>query len=416
MDMGEILRNSLLYPLQNIKALVIFIVLGVIAGISGGTTTIDFILDFLGINNIIANESGILGMLLFIIISLLIVGYMLDVVKWSIYRRSDSPGIDIKRQFSNALKFLVVEIVYLFVPFVVFIILSIFLARWIVSLIGIVLFIIFALAELMARCRLAKNDSLSEALAINEAMGDIFKIGLIKIIFTVVLAFIMAFVLFIVSDSISDYNSVIGGIVALYFVTNDIYSYPEIEREIMNVVSPIISFCFCYLECLLVSTIFCGVASVSFEKEQYEKWDKHAKFVPSGGQGSDEVVSEAECMKCYLMDQGIPEERILKEDKSVNTYQNMAFSKKVIEADSGDLSKAQIAFSTTNYHVFRGYTLAEKLGIKVKGISAKTKLYFFPNAFLREFIGLLFEQKKRHLFFMISGVLFFTGLYYVLNY
>ena len=65
----------------------------------------------------------------------------------------------------------------------------------------------------MARCRLAKNDSLSEALAINEAMGDIFKIGLIKIIFTVVLAFIMAFVLFIVSDSISDYNSVIGGIV-----------------------------------------------------------------------------------------------------------------------------------------------------------------------------------------------------------
>ena len=213
MDMGEILRNSLLYPLQNIKALVIFIVLGVIAGISGGTTTIDFILDFLGINNIIANESGILGMLLFIIISLLIVGYMLDVVKWSIYRRSDSPGIDIKRQFSNALKFLVVEIVYLFVPFVVFIILSIFLARWIVSLIGIVLFIIFALAELMARCRLAKNDSLGEALAINEAMGDIFKIGLIKIIFTVVLAFIMAFVLFIVSDSISDYNSVIGGIV-----------------------------------------------------------------------------------------------------------------------------------------------------------------------------------------------------------
>ncbi len=246
--------------------------------------------------------------------------------------------------------------------------------------------------------------------------------------------------------------SVIGGIVALYFVTNDIYSYPEIEREIMNVVSPIISFCFCYLECLLVSTIFCGVASVryiiktpmdyiiilgcaimsdgtptpilrsridravSFEKEQYEKWDKHAKFVPSGGQGSDEVVSEAECMKRYLMDQGIPEERILKEDKSVNTYQNMAFSKKVIEADSGDLSKAQIAFSTTNYHVFRGYTLAEKLGIKVKGISAKTKLYFFPNAFLREFIGLLFEQKKRHLFFMISGVLFFTGLYYVLNY
>ena len=213
MDMGDILSNSLLYPLQNIKALVIFIVLGVIAGISGGTTAIDFILDFLNINNIIANEADILGILLFLILSLLIVGYMIDVVKWSIYRRSDSPGIDIRRQFSNALKLVVVEIVYLFVPFVIFLILSIFLARWISAIIGIVLFIIFALAELMARCRLAKNDSLREALAINEAMADIFKIGLIKIILTVVLAVIMAFILFVVSDSISDYNYIIGGFV-----------------------------------------------------------------------------------------------------------------------------------------------------------------------------------------------------------
>ena len=227
MDMGDILSNSLLYPLQNIKALVIFIVLGVIAGISGGTTAIDFILDFLGVNNIIANEADILGILLFLILSLLIVGYMIDVVKWSIYRRSDSPGIDIRRQFSNALKLVVVEIVYLFVPFVIFLILSIFLARWISAIIGIVLFIIFALAELMAivlfiifalaelmaRCRLAKNDSLREALAINEALSDIFKIGLIKIILTVVLAVIMAFILFVVSDSISDYNYIIGGIV-----------------------------------------------------------------------------------------------------------------------------------------------------------------------------------------------------------
>lgn len=65
----------------------------------------------------------------------------------------------------------------------------------------------------MARCRLAKNDSLREALAINEAMADIFKIGLIKIIFTVVLAFVMGSVLFVVSDSISDYNYIIGGFV-----------------------------------------------------------------------------------------------------------------------------------------------------------------------------------------------------------
>ena len=195
-----------------------------------------------------------------------------------------------------------------------------------------------------------------------------------------------------------------------------------------------VTFLLCYFECMLLSTMFCAVASTrykpapdmdyiiilgcairrdgtptpllkgrimrafDFEKAQYEKTGKHAKFVPSGGQGSDEVISEAESMRRTLAELGVPEDRIVKEDKSVNTYQNMAFSKKVIESDCGSES-CNIGFSTTNYHVFRGYTLAEKLGMKVKGLSAKTKLYFFPNAFIREFIGLLWEKKLLHILY-----------------
>ncbi len=49
-----------------------------------------------------------------------------------------------------------------------------------------------------------------------------------------------------------------------------------------------------------------------FEKAQYEKTGKHAKFVPSGGQGSDEVISEAESMKRCLIELGVPDERIVK--------------------------------------------------------------------------------------------------------
>ena len=217
--------------------------------------------------------------------------------------------------------------------------------------------------------------------------------------------------------------------------------------RLSSAVQSIISYVLGYLECMLFSCMICAVLStvykppfdkdyiiilgcaicsdgtptpllrgridraIAFESEQFSKSGKHAFFVPSGGQGSDEVISEAESMKRYLMEQGIPEERILKEDKSVNTYQNMAFSKKVIEKDAGDLSKASIAFSTTNYHVFRGYTLAKKLNMSIKGLSAKTKLYFFPNAFLREFIGLIVEQKKRHLLFILLGIVFFASLY-----
>ncbi len=95
------------------------------------------------------------------------------------------------------------------------------------------------------------------------------------------------------------------------------------------------------------------------------------------------MISEAESMKRYLIEQGIPEEQIIKEDKSVNTLQNFEFSKKVIGEHGGDIKKS-IAFSTTNYHVFRGYTLAQRVSLRVHGLSAGTKPYFYPNAFVRD--------------------------------
>ena len=245
---------------------------------------------------------------------------------------------------------------------------------------------------------------------------------------------------------------VAGGIAAMYFVGKNIYSGSLTQELLLSTINSAVSVTFCYMECLLISTVFCALMSTKykinqpmdyiiilgcairkdgyptpilrgridraliFEKEQFKKWNKHAKFIPSGGKGSDEVISEAESMKRYLIEQGVSEENILKEDKSVNTYQNMEFSKKIIETDSGDLSKAGIAFSTTNYHVFRGYILAKRFGMKVKGLSAKTKLYFFPNAFLREFVGLIVEQKIRHILFIILGIVFFASLYLTVSY
>ena len=203
-----------------------------------------------------------------------------------------------------------------------------------------------------------------------------------------------------------------------------------------------------YMECLFISTVVCSFLSVKyqppydrdyiiilgcalhsdgtltpllkgrvdsavrFEQEQYEKTGKHAVFVPSGGQGIDEVISEGQAMENYLLSIGVPADRIAREEKSVNTYQNMAFSKAVIDAHSNGKA-VNIAFATTNYHIFRGYILSKKLGFDAVGISAKTKQYFFPNAFLREFIGLLVDQKYKHLIFLLLTVSFFTFLYFV---
>ena len=152
-------------------------------------------------------------------------------------------------------------------------------------------------------------------------------------------------------------------------------------------------------------------AALNFEKKQYDSTGKHAVFVPSGGQGSDEVISEGEAMERYLLSEGVPPERILREDKSVNTMENMRFSRdKITEVEGDSFEYRKISFATTNYHVFRGYILALKNGFKAEGISAKTKAYFYPNAFLREFVGLLVDQKFKHLLFIAIIIVLFTAL------
>lgn len=120
-----------------------------------------------------------------------------------------------------------------------------------------------------------------------------------------------------------------------------------------------------------------------------------ATFVPSGGQGPDEVTSEAQSMRDYLVSQGVSPDRIVLENRSTTTNENMEFSRKVIEEHAGrDASELLVGFSTTNYHVFRGYVCAHRAGMAVQGMGSRTRAYFWPNAFLREFAGLLASRWK----------------------
>lgn len=140
--------------------------------------------------------------------------------------------------------------------------------------------------------------------------------------------------------------------------------------------------------------------AIWFAKRQKERANKDIVFVCSGGQGSNEVISEAESMKNYLLSQGISEDQILVEDKSKSTYENMKFSKEIISIDVSDkaeLKDVPIAFSTTDYHVFRSGNLAMNHGINVEGIGARTKWYFYVNALIREFVANLKAQRRRHI-------------------
>lgn len=133
---------------------------------------------------------------------------------------------------------------------------------------------------------------------------------------------------------------------------------------------------------------------------QLKKKGTEMMFVCSGGQGPDEIISEALSIKNYLLSKGIREELILIEDKSTSTYENMKYSREVIEAykEKNGINKMQnIAFSTTDYHVFRSGYLAGRLGINAEGIGSRTRWYFYPNALIREFVANISNQRIKHI-------------------
>ena len=216
MGVGDIIGDALAYPFNNIKALVLYAVLAIIAGIIGGLTLFSAAVSF-STKGLAAFTSGglsIVGIIIFILVLFLIEGYGLDIIKFGIERRADSPGIDFGRQISNAAKLIVVSIVYYIVPAIIIFILGLFLRDWILTIISIILVIVFALANFMAKCRLAKTDNLGDALAIGEAIGDISRVGLGKIIATVVVIAIILIIAAVIIAFIASINNQIMGYIA----------------------------------------------------------------------------------------------------------------------------------------------------------------------------------------------------------
>ena len=89
-------------------------------------------------------------------------------------------------------------------------------------------------------------------------------------------------------------------------------------------------------------------------------------------------------MRDYLMEKGIDRESIVMEDKSVNTDQNLKFSRRLIRG------KASAGILSNNFHVFRAVQLAKYYEFEdVCGIAAKGDIPTAPNNFVREFFGVV---------------------------
>lgn len=114
--------------------------------------------------------------------------------------------------------------------------------------------------------------------------------------------------------------------------------------------------------------------------------------IASGGQGADEAVSEAECIKRVLVQRGIDESRIILEDKSTSTRENMAFSKRILEElESGGYELSEVAVVSNEYHLMRARKIAKKQGMEVKCIPARTVRFYLPANWIREIFGNAYE-------------------------
>lgn len=118
--------------------------------------------------------------------------------------------------------------------------------------------------------------------------------------------------------------------------------------------------------------------------------NNETKVVVSGGQGSNEVVTEASVMKTYLMNKGIEENRIIVEDNSTSTKENLLYSYAMIKQEFED--SAHIAVVTNNFHMFRAEQLAKKLGISnIEGLASSADNTLLVNYMMREVFALVKE-------------------------
>ena len=231
----EIIKDSFTFPANNLKALAIYIAITFVMGIliAGG------IFSMIGVEN--SALYAVLSFILFIIavvVGFILAGYEIDIIKSGINFDELAPEFNWKADLIRGIKAIIVSIVYFIIPAIITIIVAFItnvpgnivnVAQYvnqtavnangtvvansalemipdsvmsglvgsisITLLVAAVLFIIFSFIQVMANSRLANTDSLGEALNIPEAFKDISRIGVGKVIATIILIFIIALVI-----------------------------------------------------------------------------------------------------------------------------------------------------------------------------------------------------------------------------
>jgi uncharacterized SAM-binding protein YcdF (DUF218 family) len=133
-------------------------------------------------------------------------------------------------------------------------------------------------------------------------------------------------------------------------------------------------------------------ARTAFDAERAKGRDP--LLLTSGGQGPDEDLSEARAMADYLIAAGVSADRILVEDQSRTTQENLRFSKALMHDREPD-HRALVV--TNNFHVMRAAQIARREKVDAQVIGSPTARYFWPSATIREFVAVFLSHRVLNL-------------------
>lgn len=116
--------------------------------------------------------------------------------------------------------------------------------------------------------------------------------------------------------------------------------------------------------------------------------------IASGGQGDDEGISEAQCIRDNLMALGIDGARIVLEDRSVDTYTNLQNSIPLLPEGT-----RTVGIVTSDFHVFRSLRTAAFQGwdYEFYGIPARSSRSGFLHYAVREFCAIVVSTLEGNL-------------------
>lgn len=106
-------------------------------------------------------------------------------------------------------------------------------------------------------------------------------------------------------------------------------------------------------------------------------------LIVTGGLGDGKGVTEALVMRSYLVEQGVPADRILMESEATNTYENLLFSRQVMQQNS--LHSALVV--SHDYHLARAMDMAQALGISAHPVGVKSNVLYRPYHLAREVLA-----------------------------